>query len=324
MFSKKVTALLIFLMIAILFAGCQSVQDPKSQDDEIVSPKPVKTIDTEVEVEIEPDPDESKDVLMPNEPQAIHRILDENGTTIQTRFTPPEGFERAARPEDSFGTYLRGFTLKAHGSKVYLYNGQEKSREVHEAVLDIDVGVRDLQQCADAAMRLRAEYLYGLEKYDQIHFNFTNGFKASYSKWRQGYRIAVEGNNAVWVRRGSQSVAYEDFRKYLDIVFAYAGTLSLSQELYTRSLTDMEIGDVFIQGGSPGHCVMVVDMAMHPDTGEKVFMLAQSYMPAQDIHVLKNPRDADISPWYTLSGENGLGTPEWSFDWSDLKAWDQE
>ena len=48
----------------------------------------------------------------------------------------------------------------------------------------------------------------------------------------------------------------------------------------SKELSEMQIGDVFIRGGSPGHCVIVVDMAVHQETGEKLFMLAQSYMPA--------------------------------------------
>ncbi len=44
------------------------------------------------------------------------------------------------------------------------------------------------------------------------------------------------------------------------IVFAYAGTLSLYEELESVPIKDMDIGDIFVQGGSPGHAVIVVDM----------------------------------------------------------------
>ena len=137
-------------------------------------------------------------------------------------------------------------------------------------------------------IRLRAEYLYGKGLYDAIHFNFTNGFKADYATWMQGNRIVVEGNNAYWVHRTGYSNEYSSFRSYLDMVFAYAGTLSLSVEMQSVPLEDMQIGDVFLKGHDPGHCVIVVDMAEHETTREKLFMVAQSYMPAQDIHVLKN------------------------------------
>jgi hypothetical protein len=81
----------------------------------------------------------------------------------------------------------------------------------------------------------------------------------------------------------------------------------------------MVIGDIFIQGGFPGHAVLVTDIATNPRTGEKVFLLSQSYMPAQDIHILKNLNDPDLSPWYKLDFEDHLHTPEWTFYTDDLK-----
>ncbi|MBI5916420.1 MAG: hypothetical protein HY842_13670, partial [Bacteroidetes bacterium] len=53
---------------------------------------------------------------------------------------------------------------------------------------------------------------------------------------------------------------------------------------------------------------------------EKVFMLAQSYMPAQEIHVLVNPNDAELSPWYGADFGEELFTPEWTFNREMLKA----
>jgi hypothetical protein len=248
--------------------------------------------------------------------------INQEGSTLEERFLAPEGYERVVAGENSFGRYLRTLPLKPHGSKVKYYNGEIKNRDVYEAVVDLDVGNRDLQQCADAVIRLRAEYLFQEKRYDDIHFNFTNGFTAAYSKWRDGYRIVVQGNNTGWVKTGSYSAEYQDFRKYLDIVFAYAGTLSLAQELVPVKTEDMQIGDVFIQGGSPGHCVIVVDMAENLETGEKIFMLAQSYMPAQNIQVLKNPDNTAISPWYSLDFGDVLHTPEWIFNKEDLKRFE--
>jgi len=51
-----------------------------------------------------------------------------------------------------------------------------------------------------------------------------------------------------------------------------------------------------------------------------LFVLAQSYMPAQELQVLKNPNAGDFSPWYRVSDIDGqLRTPEWTFKSSALK-----
>jgi hypothetical protein len=83
----------------------------------------------------------------------------------------------------------------------------------------------------------------------------------------------------------------------------------------------MQIGDVFIKGGFPGHAVLVADMAEDAATGEKRFLLLQSYMPAQDIHVLKNPAAPDGSPWYPASSDGDFVTPEWTFPSGALRRW---
>jgi hypothetical protein len=234
--------------------------------------------------------------------------------TLVQRFVPPAGFVRPVLQANSFGHYLQNLPLKPVDSPVHLYNGQLKARQsVHAAVVDMDTGDRDLQQCADAVMRLRAEYLFTQKQYDQIHFKLTNGFEMDYTKWRQGYRVRVDGNKTEWYPTNTLSTNYESFRKYLDFVFMYAGTLSLSKEMQPKQVKDLAIGDVFIQGGSPGHAVIVVDVVVKDDDGEKIFLLAQSYMPAQEIHVLKNPNDVGLSPWFSADFGEELVTPEWTF-----------
>ncbi len=58
---------------------------------------------------------------------------------------------------------------------------------------------------------------------------------------------------------------------------------------------------------------------MAPESGELVFLLAQSFMPAQEIHVLKNAVDPDKSPWVSAWFGATLVTPEWTFNAKDLK-----
>jgi len=246
------------------------------------------------------------------------------GKTIETRFFPPMGFERTTAQAHSFAAYLRQLPLKPHGTEVRLHNKEVKpDYGVYDAVVDLEIGTKDLHQCADAVMRLRAEYLWNQERYDQIHFNFTNGFRVDYTEWMQGKRMIVKGNSTYWSDAGTPSNTYTDFWNYMELIFTYAGTLSLSKELEPASLADLQIGDVFIQGGSPGHAVMVVDVAINPKSKKKVFLLAQSYMPAQEIQILKNPNDEGISPWYSADIDYQLDTPEWTFNTTDLKRFEE-
>lgn len=244
------------------------------------------------------------------------------GQTVEKRILPPAGYVREACDRQSFTAYLRQLPLLPQGSKVLLYNGQEKrNQSAAYAVVDMEIGKRDLQQCADAVMRLRAEYLWAQKRYEEIKFNFTNGFPAEYKKWAEGNRIKVDGNKVQWYAAGEKDYSYNTFRNYLNRVFMYAGTASLSRELPTVPYTSLQPGDVFIKGGSPGHAVIVVDVAVDPATKKKVFLLAQSYMPAQQIHILVNPISKKLSPWYELEEVDSgkLYTPEWTFEKKELK-----
>lgn len=239
---------------------------------------------------------------------------------LSERIPPPSGFIRVPAPPGSFADWLRGLPLKPEGSPVTLFSGALKWRQdAHAAVVDIDVGRRDLQQCADAIMRLRAEWLYGTNRAGDIAFTYTGGGRVSFARWARGERPSADGRS--WSRRANPDASYAALRSYLDQVFAYAGTYSLERELRPVALADIQVGDVFIQGGFPGHAVLVADLAVSPTTGEKRFLLLQSFMPAQDIHVLRNPSDPAGSPWYPAEFTGDLVTPEWRFRTGSLRRW---
>ncbi len=244
-------------------------------------------------------------------------------STICSRFDFPEGFSGVKNEPGSFAEWLRGLPLLPEGSQVKLFNGELKSNQgAQAAVINMDVGNTDLQQCADAVMRLRAEYLFATKQFQKIAFNYTSGDRLDYVGWINGKRIAVSGNKTSVVFSGKKSPNISDhkvFRAYMNDIFNYAGTLSLSKELKSISCDSMQAGDVFIHGGSPGHAVMIVDMAVNEKTGEKMFMIAQSYMPAQQMHVLRNDYEKRWSPWYKIGSGKYLESPEYVFDWSELK-----
>lgn len=152
-------------------------------------------------------------------------------------------------------------------------------------------------------MRLRAEYFYSQNKFQSIEFFNGRKEKINYKNWLAG-------------KQNSR----QEFMKYMDHVFNYCGTASLPYSVKNKQVLEMQPGDIFLKPGSPGHTVIVMDMAEN-GRGEKIYLLAQSYMPAQDIHILKNPANASMSPWYKLKDGEVIKTPEWTFYSNQLYEW---
>jgi len=222
------------------------------------------------------------------------------GKTVAERFSTPAGFVRVKSEINSFGAFLQSTSLKPNGTLVHFYNGQEKPNKVAAAVLNVDVGSKDLQQCADAVIRLRAEYLFKTKKFDKIKFHFTSGDLMSWNDYKNGVRAFVNGNSVSFKKTENFDDSYENFRKYLDLIFNYAGTISLNKESNAVLKTsDLKTGDFLITPGSPGHVVFIAGVCENA-AGKKLFLLAEGFTPAQSIHLLKNPFNPNISPWYEL------------------------
>ena len=211
----------------------------------------------------------------------------------------PTGYARIKTGSNSFASWLGNIALKENKT-VYLFNGNAKTNQLAQfAVLDISVGNKDLQQCADAVMRLRAEYLFAEKRFDAI--SFTDNEHTVYS-FQPPY-------------------TRENFMNYMERVFGMCGSASLSKQLQpVDDFSAIQPGDVLIRGGFPGHAAIVTDVAENA-AGKKIFTIAQSYMPAQDIHLLVNPANENISPWYEVNNDKRIVTPEYLFYKTELKRW---
>lgn len=246
-------------------------------------------------------------------------ILNPSGTTLETRINPPAGFERVEGTEDSLAYFLRTYPLKKDGAKVRLYDGKLKeNQDAHAAVFKLPLEKENLQQCADSVIRVYAEYYWKMKQYDRISFQFVDGFQADYMKWREGYRIQVGSTQSTWVDSGAYDDSYKNFQKYLRMVFAYSSTISMKKESKKIKLSELRTGDIFLQSGSPGHVVMVVDVCENAE-GRKAFLLGQGYMPAQEFQLLKNPAHEE-DPWYYVDEvAYPLETPEYKFEKGSLR-----
>lgn len=243
-----------------------------------------------------PEPDKNEHLITENALK-IHK----NKNTIRERFSPPEGYEWSEEKPDSFGYFIENFKLKPYDSQILKYDGNPISTQhLHEAIFDIDTGNKDLQQCADAAIRMRAEYLYKTKKFDEIKFHFTSGDLLSWNDYKNGTRAFVNGNSVSFRKTAAFDDSYQSFRNYLDLIFNYAGTISLNKE--TKPVTknsDLKTGDILITPGSPGHIVFISGVCRNKE-GKRLFLLSEGFTPAQSIHVLSNPFNPYFTPWYDL------------------------
>ncbi len=284
--------------------------DSQAVDSEATGQDTAAEPEAEAVVE-EPEPVEE---LPPDPP----KVIDPEGMTLETRFPVPSGYHRIPGKDSGYADYLRKLPLLPDGSPVLLFNGNLKEYQAgHVAVVDMDVGNRDLQQCADAAMRLRTEYLYHSDQHDKMIYHLTNRQELSWPKWKTGYRLKYLGERKTeYIKMAGAGGSYETYRKWLDTLMMYGGVDSVKKfDATALELDDIEPGDVF---ASTGHLIIIIDVVQNDD-GDKKFMLAQSYMPAQQIEILKNPYDAS-TPWYSLemvrqvyASGNPFTTPEWQF-----------
>jgi hypothetical protein len=255
------------------------------------------------------------------EAKPTNKITQVNTETIRG-ISLPQGFNYVDDGDSVYSNWLLDLKLKK-SKTVFLYNGKLKSnQDAQYSVLNIDIGKKDLIQCADAAMKLRADYLFEKQLYDQIKFLTTSGDGISFENWLKGIRWKEQGNKLVSYNMNKEGINIQkEYSSFMEFVFSYCGTYSLSKQLKpVNDSRSVQPGDVFVYGGFPGHAVTVMAVAKNEE-GEKIFLLSQGYMPAQDIHILKNYTDSGLSPWYAISGIYPLSTPQWQFETGSLKRW---
>lgn len=302
----KITTILTLLLCLSFANGCKEA--PKKQNNKTIE----QNQEQQSQATSRADSKEDTQEIQPTA-EAKQDYINESGICLKERITVPDGFTRIQYKKNSFGAFLENYPLCEDGQPVLLYNGNEKTNQnAHVAVFDMDMTDGDLQQCADSVIRMYAEYFYKQNQYEKMKFQFVNGFSCDFDKWSKGMRVSVNGNDTSWYQGTNADASKETLESYLRTVFSYASTLSLEQESKGIEPEGIESGDIFICGGSPGHVVMVVDVCEN-EKGEKAFLLAQGYMPAQQFHILKNPQHEE-NPWYYETELSyPLRTPEYTF-----------
>ncbi len=240
-------------------------------------------------------------VLYPNSMNLVEStpLINDYGKTVLERFDAPLGYSRVSVLPDTFPHFLRTLALKPEGAMVQFYDGKTKpNNNVYVSVVDLPLSRQNVQMSSDSVIRLISEFLYKNGQYSKIAFH-ANKERLSFQEFAK------------------DDFSRKKFEEYMDFAMEKISTPSFCTDLKHIALKDIKIGDIFVQNTQPnGHAVIVVDLVENAK-GEKLFLLAQGFQPAQEIQILANPSHDDISPWYALK-EGELLTPEWRFMTSDL------
>ena len=191
----------------------------------------------------------------------------------------PWGYTRV---EGRYAEFMRSLPLKKKGSKVQYYTGGDARYQwLSAGVIDLPM-LSNAEQCADMAMRLRAEYLFSQGRYSDIHFQNVNGNRLQYHGG--GSRKALE--------------------KFLRKAYGCCSTFSVSRETEPRKISEVQPGNVLVYTArkpeSVGHAMIVVDVARK---GKKVaIMCAEGNTPAREQHIVRNLNPLS-NPWFFFDGD---------------------
>lgn len=203
---------------------------------------------------------------------------------LRCRFATPPGYMRV-EPSSDFAAWLRDLPLKKPTAPVLVFGGREAT--LAERLMTYSAGVIDMdllnenQQCADAVIRLRAEYLWAAGRFADIVFRQAR-MTIAYRDWD----AAIDKSRAKFV-------------KYLKYVFAFIGTAGLKDELREINKSEVTAGDLHVQNdtGGIGHTLMILDQARN-EAGRSLYLLGQGSIPALDFHVVRLPQRS--SAWTDL------------------------
>ncbi len=191
----------------------------------------------------------------------------------------PSGFQRIDTKEGSFSRYLRNLNLKEDG-KVYSYRKKDLSHW-YDSLGVIDKPLLfsdDLEQCADFSMRLWADYHKDSGKLKDLYLFHYDGRKNKFTESQKTYV------------------------QFLRTAFASSNSHSLKQGGKKITKENLTSGDLFVQNenGGIGHVSIILDESTNGK--ERLYLIAFSFMPAQEMHIEKAPSDRGKNGWFTYEG----------------------
>jgi len=237
---------------------------------------------------------------------------------LARRIPMPRGYHEVAVRPGSFGEWLRYIAVAPPGTPVRDVGGKRlrMASRYAKAVLAIDP--REMQECADVVIRLRAEYLRQAGEPDKLVFPLTSGGSISWPRWIAGERPRLAGDRIVFGRTSERGDSREQFDDFLTSAFTWCGTISLARDGRSVSPEDIQPGDFVSRPspGSTGHAMLIADV-VEDDAGHHLALMVQGAMPAQTPHVALGHV---LGAWVVVDPAGALEVPGWRpFEWTLLR-----
>jgi hypothetical protein len=192
----------------------------------------------------------------------------------------PNGYTRVNYERSSFSNYVQHLPLKSE-NRIFSHQNKDLTHWYESlGVIDKPLLFKDdLEQCADFTMRLWADYHKESGKLSTLFlFNYS------------GSKVYFKDSH----------LSYEKFLRK-----AFASSNSHSMKVGAKKISSAELvpGDLFVQNetGGIGHVSMILDHAKSPSKPD-LYLIAFSFMPAQEMHIEKAPANLGRQFWFEYQG----------------------
>lgn len=200
--------------------------------------------------------------------------------TLAGSIPVPHGYQRKVLEEGSYSRFVQTLPIKKD-KRIAAFNGESIRGFNVFAVLDLPILFKqDLEQCADYAMRLWAEYHKRTNALDRLYLFDYNGKRKPFARSGKSYssflKWSFTNSNSYSLKRGSKQVGSE---------------------------AELVPGDMLIQNedGGIGHVSVVMDIC-EAAGAPRLYLIGFSYMPAQEFHIEKASDRMGVGGWFTLEG----------------------
>jgi hypothetical protein len=193
----------------------------------------------------------------------------------------PQGYSRIAVARGTYGYWITRLPLKADNA-IRAFDGSLISNSGYSVFKVVNLPLlfrQDLEQCADFAFRLWADYHKNNDLLGKL------------------YLFDYEGNRRFFKDSGK---SYNAFLKW---TMVHANSHSIKEGCAKIPVSEIKHGDMIVQNetGGIGHVSVIMDICSSPEN-KRLYLIGFSFMPAQEFHIEYARDGYGNAGWFSIDG----------------------